>query len=112
MKIRDSVSDNYKRGDELAWAIRDIQSLTERLKTTTSVLESSPQTRNDAELLALAREVESLANKLTLLAKLRPKGTDWRRSLWRVGKYRQHQREFGAEIRRLDTLRANLELIL
>lgn len=110
-EIYDSASGSHKGVDELAWTIRNLQSLTEALKTSTaSVAESSPQTRNDAELLALAREAESSADEsLTLLAKLRP--GRWR-SLLRVGKYRQHQREFEAEVRRLDTLRAKLELNL
>lgn len=99
--------------DELAWDVRDLQLLTEALKTSTaSMAEGNPQTR-DAELLALAREAESLAGELlTLLAKLRLKGTGRRSSVMLVLKYTQNRRELEAGARRLDTLRANLELIL
>lgn len=113
-EIYTSAIGAHKPLDELAWAVRDLQSLTKALKTSTAIVaESSPQTRNDVELLALAREAESSADELlTLLAKFQPKGRGRLSSVGLALKYTLQRRELEAGARRLDTLRAKLELIL
>lgn len=113
-EIYNTASGSAKELDDLATVVWDLKSLTQGMKTsTTSVAGSSLQTRDDAELLALAREAESSADKLLgLLLKLEPQGTH-RWGLFRsVFKYTQKRTELEAEKRRLDMLRAKLELIV